>query len=240
VNDTTTPPDAGTAAPGEAEVQIYGGYMVKYRVSKDVPGSPHARVLVYIGEDEARYRLTGTLVMLRAEADAFMREAALPAEGKLADAENAIGQAIREVESWAMEGKPLDPSEVQRVLLGIIFRQWLGGLRLPEAAGGAPEAGVAMIRAERLRQVAVEGYTPEHDAEHTDSELAEAAAAYLMYAIGWPSTARDVWPFHESFFKPSGGELRDLVRAGALIAAEIDRTVALKAQEGSNEEGRAQ
>jgi hypothetical protein len=133
-DDTTTPPDAGTAAPGEAEVQIYGGYMVKYRVSKDVPGSPHARVLVYIGEDEARYRLTGTLVMLRAEADAFMREAALPAEGKLADAQNAIGQAIREVESWAMTGNPLDPSEVQRVLLGIIFRQWLGGLRLPEAA----------------------------------------------------------------------------------------------------------
>jgi hypothetical protein len=134
VNDTTTPPDAGTAAPGEAEVQIYGGYMVKYRVSKDVPGSPHARVLVYIGEDEDHYRLTGTLVMLRAEADAFMREAALPAEGKLADAQNAIGQAIREVESWAMEGKLLDPSEVQRVLLGVIFRQWLGGLQLPEVA----------------------------------------------------------------------------------------------------------
>ena len=67
---STTEP---TAAPTEAEVQIYGGYMVKYRLSK-VEAGPHVRVLVYLGEDADHYRLTGTLVMLRAEADAFMRE----------------------------------------------------------------------------------------------------------------------------------------------------------------------
>ena len=60
----------------EAEVQIYGGYMVKYQVSKDEPSSPHVRIFVWLGEDEDHYRLTGTLVMLREEADAFMREAA--------------------------------------------------------------------------------------------------------------------------------------------------------------------
>jgi hypothetical protein len=51
----------------------------------------------------------------------------------LADAENAIGQVIRKVESWAMDGDLLDPAEVQRVLLGIFLRQWMGGIRLPEA-----------------------------------------------------------------------------------------------------------
>ena len=59
--------------PAEAEIQIHGGYMVKYRLSK-VEAGPHVRILVWLGEDEDHYRLTGTLVMLRAEADAFMRE----------------------------------------------------------------------------------------------------------------------------------------------------------------------
>jgi hypothetical protein len=68
----TTTPESIT----EAEVQIYGGYLVKYRVSKDKSSSPHVRVFVWLGEDEDHYRLTGTLVMLREEADAFMREAA--------------------------------------------------------------------------------------------------------------------------------------------------------------------
>ena len=91
----------------------------------------------------------------------------------------------------------------------------------------APEVGIALIRAERLRQIAVEGYTPEHDAEHADSELAEAAAAYVLSAVGWPSSAADIWPFGDGF-KP-GAPLDSLVKAGALIAAEIDRIVAQEA-----------
>lgn len=56
----------------------------------------------------------------------------------LADAQNAIGNAIRWVESQAMTGKLLDPAEVQRVLVGIIFRQWTGGLRVGGVAVQPP------------------------------------------------------------------------------------------------------
>lgn len=38
--------------------------------------------------------------------------------------------------------------------------------------------GIELITAERLRQVAVEGWTPEHDDEHKRGELANAAACY--------------------------------------------------------------
>jgi hypothetical protein len=77
------------------------------------------------------------------------------------------------------------------------------------------ESGVDLIAAERARQVSAEGWTAEHDDGHTHGELAAAAAAYA-----WPY-APALWPWGDGF-KPTSRE-RDLVRAGALIAAEIDR-----------------
>ena len=103
----------------------------------------------------------------------------------------------------------------------------------PEAiteAGRVPEVGVAMIRAERLRQVAVEGYTPEHDARHRPDELAMAGAAYALDSAGCPLAAVDAWPFTSASFKPGPKPLDSLVKAGALIAAEIDRIVATEAE----------
>lgn len=163
-----------------------------------------------------------------------VRQAPVPADERsaLADADNAIGQVIRLVESWAMKGDPLDPAEVQRVLLGIILRQWMGGLRLP---GEVAEAGLALIRAERLRQVTVEGYTPEHDAEHGNGELAEAAVAYALAANG-DGAYREFWPFRLADFKPGSKPVESLAKAGAMCAAEIDRIVALEAAKGSSEE----
>jgi hypothetical protein len=86
--------------------------------------------------------------------------------------------------------------------------------------------GAELIEAERQRQLTEEGFTPEHDACRAPGDLALAAAAY---ALGDP----DLWPFEPDAFKPSRCQppvegvaellLHDLVRAGALIAAEIDR-----------------
>ena len=49
-------------------------------------------------------------------------------------------------------------------------------------------SGVSMIARERLRQQADEGWTPEHDDEHNQSELLEASRAYqnvvLFGAVG--------------------------------------------------------
>lgn len=92
-----------------------------------------------------------------------------------------------------------------------------------------PEAtGAELIAAERRRQVEAEGWAPEHDDEHTKAELARAAHRYLTRAIdrsGWPLGGFGSlgWPWSESWWKPSDDPIRNLVKAGALIAAEIDR-----------------
>jgi len=85
--------------------------------------------------------------------------------------------------------------------------------------------GTDLITAERERQIRAEGWTPEHDAEHTENELAWAARCYVDQAIFTftePSPT-GAWPWDESWWKPSPDPVRNLVKAGALIAAEIDR-----------------
>lgn len=93
-------------------------------------------------------------------------------------------------------------------------------------------SGAEMIAHERERQITGEGWTPQHDDEHTDRSLAMAAARYAEQAGNDWSDARVHhrgalspygWPWDEAWWKPTGDAVRDLVKAGALIAAEIDR-----------------
>ncbi|MDU4154982.1 MAG: hypothetical protein E7H83_26000 [Enterobacteriaceae bacterium] len=84
---------------------------------------------------------------------------------------------------------------------------------------------------ERQRQQSVEGWTPEHDDEHRTGELARAAVCYASHA-GNPHNKNMVdyqktfsparWPWSQDWWKPTNPR-RDLVKAGALIAAEIER-----------------
>lgn len=80
--------------------------------------------------------------------------------------------------------------------------------------------GINLIEEERNRQIHVEGWTEEHYDKHVNNELALAAACYAVpdvFSQGyWPPT----WDL--SWYK-STTRIRDLVKAGALIAAEIDR-----------------
>lgn len=105
------------------------------------------------------------------------------------------------------------------------------------------KTGVELIAEERARQVSTEGWSPEHDDEHGDGDMARAAATYALCAAeqaqGWDGdfvTAPSLWPWHASWFKPKS-PIRNLVRAGALISAEIDRLLraAEKKREGSSE-----
>jgi hypothetical protein len=51
--------------------------------------------------------------------------------------------------------------------------------------------GAEMIAAERQRQIEAEGWTPEHDDEHDDVEMVQAAACNLRGVIyGWPWVER--------------------------------------------------
>jgi hypothetical protein len=90
------------------------------------------------------------------------------------------------------------------------------------------QTGIEVIAAEHARQVEAEGWTPEHDAEHAGEELASAAACYATPLKWRPFPVREsgqaplIWPWQPKWWKP-GDRIRELAKAGALIAAEIDR-----------------
>ncbi|PRD42070.1 hypothetical protein C5748_18100 [Phyllobacterium phragmitis] len=84
------------------------------------------------------------------------------------------------------------------------------------------------ISAERRRQIDVEGWTPEHDDAYVHRDLAKAAACYATGHV-------DRWPWPLKWWKPSNYR-RSLVKAGALILAEIERLDRLAAAASS--EGR--
>ena len=88
-------------------------------------------------------------------------------------------------------------------------------------------SAVDLIAAERRRQIEAEGWDTRHDDEHVDGEMAKAAALYASEAwMPLTESHRNPpagWPWEASAWKPTGDPVRDLVKAGALIAAEIDR-----------------
>jgi len=86
------------------------------------------------------------------------------------------------------------------------------------------KGGAGMIAAERRRQVEVEGWTPEHGDEHGDRQMAAAAVAYIRYGDEprFAESPPGCFPWDLQWWKPAP-YVRSLVKAGALIAAEIDR-----------------
>jgi hypothetical protein len=100
------------------------------------------------------------------------------------------------------------------------------------------KTGIELITDERTRQVNAEGWTQEHDSQHWRGGLVLAAISYSMQYYGtmdilseqrayWRNQAVVLWPWWKKWWKPanrhSQPSIRDLVKAGALIAAEIDR-----------------
>lgn len=91
--------------------------------------------------------------------------------------------------------------------------------------------GIEAIAAERRRQVEQIGWTAEHDDTHVNGEIALAAAAYARHAgsgeddrqVNSGFSPEDLWPQSWGGWWRPKDRRTDLVRAGALIAAEIDR-----------------
>lgn len=93
------------------------------------------------------------------------------------------------------------------------------------------QTGADLIAAERQRQIDVEGWTPEHDATHRNDDLALAAVCYAMpeHVRGPGDDILRAWPWPAHFWNPTPDDrVRELTKAGALIAAEIDRLIAAK------------
>lgn len=117
------------------------------------------------------------------------------------------------------------------------------------------KSGTELIAEERQRQIDKEGWTAQHDEQHTNGELALVAALYAtpepLYAkcgLGHDLVFVDPWPWFDRVEIARYGDglttqvsawdkrkqhskLRRLVIAGALIAAEIDR---LQRKQGLN------
>lgn len=95
--------------------------------------------------------------------------------------------------------------------------------------GNIHNSVVREIGFERKRQVTSEGWASSHDDTHCHGELVKAAMAYCQVA----SVPRDdtsvlanrppsYWPWEVGAWKPKNRR-RDLIRAAALIVAEIER-----------------
>lgn len=98
------------------------------------------------------------------------------------------------------------------------------------------KSAIELIQDERRRQIEVEGWTHEHDDNQGAGELAMAAMCYAMLPCWRPTEMAPMgWPWSNpepmDGFKPTPDDrIRELVKAGALIIAEIERLQRLELQ----------
>lgn len=89
------------------------------------------------------------------------------------------------------------------------------------------KTAIELISDERKRQTEVEKFTLNHDDGYPCEELSLAAACYALpanrreYRFNWVPL---LWPWDNGWWKPTPDDrIRELVKAGALIVAEIER-----------------
>ncbi|KDD49422.1 hypothetical protein L529_4964 [Bordetella bronchiseptica MBORD901] len=123
------------------------------------------------------------------------------------------------------------PTEFERYLIVDAVAGLLSEDEILTLLAGAPSSAVSHaqtaaardVLAERQRQISAEGWTPEHDDAQAHEQLARAAVCYALpqgdYEIPEPP---EFWPWDATRWKP-GDRRRELIKAGALILAEIER-----------------
>jgi Lar family restriction alleviation protein len=138
---------------------------------------------------------------------------AQPALG-LQDVAAALARA-KAFPGWARLPQPLtaDIDAAAHILARIV----LDSRVLP-----APTQAALDVLAERRRQVEAEGWTPERDDDYADGQLSMAAACYAQQGDSPNYGPPEDWPWNREWWKPSN-DRRNLVKAGALILADIER-----------------
>lgn len=154
-----------------------------------------------------------------------------PPSGKVEALREAANIAFDEM--FKVTGAPVARAVQQKILA-------LAALSVaPPTADGWRTKAADDVLVERKRQVEAEGWTPEHDDQHDRGEMARAAGLYALIAGADPTNLRNaeqgygmgdvyqevmnrLWPWSRSWFK-STTRRRNLVKAGALILAEIER-----------------
>ncbi|KGV80216.1 putative gp43 [Burkholderia pseudomallei MSHR4375] len=182
-----------------------------------------------IGDDEvdtddglnAIERVVRAAQVLRLEVDLYRAQADAPAEA-------------REPIAWVTDDdRAITAAQKQRALAdGGATASSVRPYSIPCYAVSAPaDAGEARLTdaardmlAERRRQVEAEGWTPEHDDQYQHGAIALAAACYAANAggVAWADPLPSFWPWMHNWWKPTTPR-RDLVKAGALILAELER-----------------
>ena len=84
------------------------------------------------------------------------------------------------------------------------------------------KTGIELIAEERTRQIETLGWSLERDDEYTGGELRRAGDACAIHGHTKNSPMPKMWPWGADWWKPSD-KARNLVKAGALLRAEIDR-----------------
>lgn len=95
----------------------------------------------------------------------------------------------------------------------------------PEVVNFGDGSGVVLIVQERASQIR-KGYTPEADNEsNAEAELLQAAQALIYLAMQWTLPATVSWPWDEDSLDLSlaANPVECIAKAGAFLAAEIDR-----------------
>lgn len=218
----------------EGDVSAVIGNILTVKFGED--WSPAA--LVHGGEDDIRRRERHRAICDR-----------LDARGGVEGAFDPFRRLLAITDALLPDFMPNDETPLRDVTPGV----WptLGDLRrllAPSPAPAGMKGAARDVLAERRRQVEGEGWSYEHDDEHDDGSLALAAACYaegpsgrsrvqtitddvsggrgdtpvwakrkVLVPLAWPRSWCPSW------WKPSADRRRDLVRAGALIIAEIER-----------------
>jgi hypothetical protein len=146
-------------------------------------------------------------------------------------------QPCLEVEAHQNDGTfPLTSAGDGTGAIVVTGDDWIGGLRV-EMGGWV----VRDLEEGTLTYCSTEAFTARYELAASTQPVSElpkniadlrphrrraAAVVYAKFAgqDHWkPGEQPPGWPWGTSWFKPSGDDIRDLVKAGALIAAEIDR-----------------
>jgi hypothetical protein len=154
-----------------------------------------------------------------------------PASKGTVVSEERVNAAVREWRRVHASGEAEDIHQAMRAALEAA----LSAVSMPGMVRGALDD----ITAERQRQISAEGWTIDHDDSHSEGEMACAAGIYALIAGSGATDYRNAyqgyslndylqaiidhyWPWDRKWFKPTNRR-RDLVKAGALIVAEIER-----------------
>ena len=150
-------------------------------------------------------------------------------------------EAIEEL-TISMNGDYISSKEAIDVAIEALLKAPVLEAMISIVFGDKPVSCASMdVMKERQRQVNEEGFSDQHDdAKNNKEQLAQAAAVYALPVrmrcevvkhineCGNPKLnmlAEMLWPWDEKWYKPAENNNRrhDLIKAAALIVAEIER-----------------